>query len=131
MYRLKLQRDGYAVRIAEDGERALELARSDTPHLVLLDVRLPKRDGLQVLDALRQDPRTSAVPIVVLSNYSEDPLVQHSLARGATEYLVKAHTTPEMLSSGLRRWLDGAELPEAAEGGRSRADQPEILPPGH
>jgi CheY-like chemotaxis protein len=113
MYRLKLERDGYAVQIAEDGERALELARRDAPDLVLLDVRLPKRDGLQVLGALRRDRRTRALPIVVLSNYSENAVVERSLALGATEYLVKAHTTPEMLSARLRRWLDGEELPRA------------------
>jgi CheY-like chemotaxis protein len=131
MYRLKLERDGYAVQIAEDGERALELARGGAPDVVLLDVRLPKRDGLQVLGALRRDPRTRAVPIVVLSNYSENAVVERSLALGATEYLVKAHTTPEMLSAGLRRWLDGEELPPAVEPGLARAERPETLPPGH
>lgn len=131
MYRLKLRRDGFAVQIAEDGERAIDLARRQTPDLVLLDVRLPKRDGLQVLAAMRQDPCTSGVPIVVLSNYSEDPVVQRSLALGATEYLVKAHTTPEMLSASLRRWLNGDRGRAGAQEAGAHADGPEVLPPGH
>lgn len=131
MYRLKLRRDGFAVQIAEDGERAIDLAHRQTPDLVLLDVRLPKRDGLQVLDAMRRDPSTSGVPIVVLSNYSEGIVVQRSLALGATEYLVKAHTTPEMLSASLRRWLNGDARPAGAEQAGAHAEEPEARPPGH
>ena len=131
MYRLKLRRDGFAVQIAEDGERAIDLARRQTPDLVLLDVRLPKRDGLQVLDEMRRDPSTSGVPIVVLSNYSEDLVVQRSLALGATEYLVKAHTTPEMLSASLRRWLNEDGRPAGAEQAGAHVEGPEVRPPGH
>jgi CheY-like chemotaxis protein len=131
MYRLKLRRDGFTVQIAEDGDRAIDLARRQPPDLVLLDVRLPKRDGLQVLAAMRRDPPTAGVPIVVLSNYSEDLIVQRSLALGATEYLVKAHTTPEMLSASLRRWLNGGGGPAGAERAGAHAEEPEVLPPGH
>lgn len=131
MYRLKLQRDGFTVQIAEDGDRAIDLARRQPPDLVLLDIRLPKRDGLQVLAAMRQDPPTAGVPIVVLSNYSEDLIVQRSLEGGATEYLVKAHTTPEMLSACLRRWLNGGGSRAGAGRAGAHAEEPEVLPPGY
>lgn len=130
MYRLKLRRDGFAVQIAEDGDRAIDLARRQPPDLVLLDVRLPKRDGLQVLAAMRRDPPMSEVPIVVLSNYSEDLIVQRCLEGGATDYLVKAHTTPEMLSACLRRWLHGDGGRAGAERAGAHVRAPGVLPPG-
>ena len=58
MYRLKLELDGYQVEVAPDGEVALEMVRSSPPDLIFLDIRLPKLDGLDVLEALRADPAT-------------------------------------------------------------------------
>ena len=56
MYKLKLELDGYRVEVAGDGELALEIARSSMPDIVFLDLRLPKLDGLGVLEALRAGP---------------------------------------------------------------------------
>ena len=56
MYRLKLELDGYTVDVAGDGLAALEKARSTSPDIIFLDIRLPKLDGLGVLEALRGDP---------------------------------------------------------------------------
>ncbi|MHB8687654.1 MAG: response regulator, partial [Candidatus Dormibacteraceae bacterium] len=70
MYKLKLELDGYRVELAGDGEVALEMARTSLPDIIFLDIRLPKLDGIGVLEALRADPATSAVPVVILSSYS-------------------------------------------------------------
>ena len=66
MYKLKLELDRYRVDVAGDGEVALQMARTSLPDIIFLDIRLPKLDGLEVLEALRTDPRTSAVPVVIL-----------------------------------------------------------------
>ncbi|HYW26262.1 MAG TPA: response regulator, partial [Terriglobales bacterium] len=94
MYKLKLELDGYAVDLAADGVQAVEMAVGNPPDLIFLDIRLPKMDGLGVLEALRSDERTRAVPVVILSNYSEHELVDRGLRLGALEYLVKSQTTP-------------------------------------
>src|SRR5690349_22992268 len=68
MYRLKLELDGYNVEVAGDGVAALEKARTLHPDIIFLDIRLPKMDGLAVLEALRADTSTASIPVVILSN---------------------------------------------------------------
>ncbi len=66
-----LIRAGYDVIDAEDGQRGLELARERMPDLILLDMMLPKASGPEVLRALKDDPRTSLIPVIVLSGLSQ------------------------------------------------------------
>jgi CheY-like chemotaxis protein len=105
MYRLKLELDGYRVEVAADGEKALDRARSEPPDIIFLDIRLPKLDGLSVLEQLRKDDRTRHVPVVILSNYSERELVEKGLKLGALEYLIKSQTPPAKLAGGVESWL--------------------------
>jgi DNA-binding response OmpR family regulator len=105
MYKLKLELDGYDVEVASDGEKALEIARTDRPDIIFLDIRLPKLDGFGVLEALRKEPKTERLPVVILSNYSEKELIERGLRLGALDYLIKTQTTPAHLSSGLEKWL--------------------------
>lgn len=107
MYKLKLELDGYQVEIAPDGERAVTRAMSDPPDIVFLDIRLPKLDGLGVLEALRNDTRTRHLPVVILSNYSERELIERGLKLGALEYLIKSQTTPARVAGGVEGWLKG------------------------
>ena len=105
MYRLKLELDGYQVIMAKDGEEGLRLAREVDPDIVFLDIRLPKVDGFAVLEGLRATDRTRNVPVVILSNYGEQELVDRGLRLGALEYLIKSQTTPANLSRGVENWL--------------------------
>ena len=105
MYRLKLELDGYQVIMAKDGEEGLRLAREVDPDIVFLDIRLPKIDGFSVLQGLRAADRTRNVPVVILSNYGEQDLVDRGLRLGALEYLIKSQTTPAHLSRGVENWL--------------------------
>ena len=105
MYRLKLELDGYQVIMAKDGEEGLRLANEVDPDIVFLDIRLPKVDGFSVLEGLRAADRTRNVPVVILSNYGEQDLVDRGLRLGALEYLIKSQTTPAHLSRGVETWL--------------------------
>lgn len=105
MYRLKLELDGYVVEIAGDGLAALEKARSIQPDIIFLDIRLPKLDGLSVLEQLRQDPSTQHTPVVILSNWNEKELVERGINLGALDHLIKSQTTPARLSQRLADWL--------------------------
>ena len=104
MYRVKLERDGYVVRVAADGEEALAVLGDELPDLIFLDIRLPKMDGLALLERIRADERTKNVPVVIVSNYSEAELVERGLQLGALEYLIKSQTSPGQLSQGVRDW---------------------------
>ena len=105
MYRLKLELDGYQVIMAKDGEEGLRLANEIMPDIVFLDIRLPKVDGFAVLEGLRSRDETRNVPVVILSNYGEQELVERGLKLGALEYLIKSQTTPANLSRGVEGWL--------------------------
>src|SRR5438093_11943856 len=71
MYRLKLELDGYTVDVAGDGLVGLEKARALHPDIIFLDIRLPKRDRLTVLETLRADDSTAASPVAILSSRNE------------------------------------------------------------
>ena len=107
MYRLKLEMDGYSVRLARDGQEAfdmLQAAGDDLPDLVFLDIRLPKMDGIALLQRLRRSSSTESLPVVILSNYGEEDLIRQGLQLGALEYLIKANVTPAQLSQGIEKW---------------------------
>jgi CheY-like chemotaxis protein len=107
MYRLKLELDGYTVDVAGDGLIALEKARSSAPDIIFLDIRLPRLDGLGVLEALRGDPSTAHIPVVILSNWNERELVDRGISLGALDHLIKSQTTPARLAERLKSWLKG------------------------
>jgi len=117
MYRVKLERDGYTVRVAGDGEEALGLLDRDVPDLIFLDVRLPRMDGLTFLERLRAAQHTKNLPVVIVSNYSGEELVSRGLQLGALDYLIKSQTTPGQLSKGVPDWTRPYVYPgeEAAE----------------
>jgi CheY-like chemotaxis protein len=105
MYKLKLELDGYRVRVAKSGEEGLDQAKASVPDIVFLDIRLPKMDGFAVLKGLRADPVTRNMPVIILSNYGEKDLVDKGLKLGALDYLIKSETTPASLSKGVQDWV--------------------------
>jgi CheY-like chemotaxis protein len=106
MYKLKLELYGYMVEVAADGQAALEMAHSSLPDIVFLDLRLPKLDGLGVLEALRADPSTASLPVVILSGHSEQELVARGARLGVLDHLIKSRTTPASLSDRVPGWLE-------------------------
>ncbi len=88
-----LQKAGYEVVCAEDGESALKLAREHKPDLILLDMILPKISGPEVLKRLKNDAATAAVPVVVLSSLTEKNR-QKLIEAGAEDYVEKSSLTP-------------------------------------
>jgi len=88
-----LQRAGYEVICAEDGETALEMAQEGHPDLILLDMILPKMTGPEVLRHLKSEAKTKDIPVVVLSSLSEKNR-QKLLEEGAEDYLEKGALMP-------------------------------------
>lgn len=109
MYRLKLEIDGYTVTVAGDGEAALGLVAQSLPDLMFLDLRLPGMDGLALLEAVRVDPRSRHLPVVILSNFGDEELRARGVRLGALEHLIKADTTPGAVSERVRTWARPGE----------------------
>ena len=121
--RICLEMAGYRVEVAVDGVEGLEKAFSRRPHLVLLDIRLPKMNGHLVLRALREDIRTAAIPVIVTSAVAETSEVEVAMEEGAQEYLVKPFA-PAYLTEIVRHYVSRSVDSESAEGGsKSDGDQ--------
>ena len=91
-----MKRSGHDVRIAEDGEAALRAMEDRAPDVMLLDIMLPKRDGLSVCEAVRANPDWADVKILVLSAKSRESDKEKALALGADDYITKPYSTREV-----------------------------------
>jgi CheY-like chemotaxis protein len=100
-----LEKVGYQVTCADDGESALRIAQQQPFDLILLDLMLPKMSGIEVLSRLKSDPKTSAIPVVVLSGLTEKNR-DRLIAAGAEEYLEKNSLMPEYGQNMLPRMLE-------------------------
>ena len=99
-----LSGDGYQVITAEDGEAALELARHEGFDLILLDVQMPKLDGLATARQLRLEPKLADVPIVMLTARTADKDIEAAFAEGVTDYITKPFAVSQMRAR-VRSWL--------------------------
>lgn len=92
-----MQRAGYQVETAADGEAALQCVASTPPDLVLLDVNMPKRDGFDVCQTLRANPEWAAVRVIMLTAKGRDVEREKGLALGADDYITKPFATQDVI----------------------------------
>ena len=118
-YLSRLLRPQYAVSTAPDGASALRAALESPPDLVLTDAMMPVLDGFGLLRALRADPRTAAIPVIVLSARAGDEARVDGLAAGADDYLVKPFAAKELVAR-VRVHVENRRLRQAAEAERNR-----------
>jgi DNA-binding response OmpR family regulator len=100
----RLAADGYQVIEAVDGEDALLLARAEQPDLLVLDKVMPKYDGFEVVRALREDPQTRDIPVIMLTERASEPDVLSGLSLGVDEYMAKPFS-PRELSARVQQVL--------------------------
>ncbi|WAC93398.1 SpoIIE family protein phosphatase [Mycobacterium sp. Aquia_213] len=93
-----MQTSGYQVTAVSDGQQALDAIRAQIPDLVISDVMMPGLDGLQLLASLRSDPRTAALPVLLLSARAGQEASIEGLLAGADDYLVKPFAAAELLA---------------------------------
>ncbi len=105
LYRLALEAAGYRVTIAPDAKSGLAAAPALRPDLILVDYHLPDLSGVEVVRALRAEPATATVPIIILSNDDAPTVVRGAKAAGATEVLTKILWRPPRLLEALPGWL--------------------------
>jgi len=105
----KLKQAGYEVVHVEDGEQALALCEITRPGLVVLDGLMPVMDGFEVLRRLKEDPRTRAIPVIMLTARARDKDVVTGLELGAADYMVKPFSPSELVAR-VRKVLGPAEL---------------------
>ena len=99
-----LSKNGFEIVRATNGADALELVRSRRPDLAVLDISMPTRDGLDVLRAVRSDPETADLPVILLSARAQEADVKNGYAAGASKY-VKKPFSPRDLVTAVRELL--------------------------
>lgn len=105
-YEELLQTEGFAVESAADGDLAFQKIHEGGYNLILLDIMLPKKDGLQILRELKTNPAKKANgPIVVLTNLGQDAVIKACFENGASGYMIKSALDPNQVLSEINNYL--------------------------
>lgn len=97
LYEHILKGAGIGVEVADDGEQGLQKAKDEGVSLILLDIMLPKLNGIQVLKILKSDEATRSIPVILLTNLGQSSVIKTAYEMGAQGYLLKVRLTPSGL----------------------------------
>jgi len=125
MLEYNLGKEGFKILSARDGETALELVGKEHPDLILLDLMLPGIDGLEVCKALKEEKRTTLIPIIMLTAKSQESDKVIGLELGADDYMTKPFSPRELIArikAVLRRIKEKDNLPEVFKIGELTID---------
>jgi len=98
--------NGYRVEVANDGVSGVDLCTRVQPQVILLDVMMPRQNGILVLQTLRASDETKNTPVVVMSNFSEPTLIKRAIQLGALEYVIKTQVEGTALLNAMPRWMN-------------------------
>ena len=99
LMKASLRPKGHVIIEAVDGQAGIDLAGSEKPHLILLDVVLPKVDGFQVCRKIKKNPDTSQIPVILVTTKSQESDKFWGLKQGASSYLTKPFNEDELLAA--------------------------------
>lgn len=105
-YELVLKREGHDVQVAYNGEEALKVFKEHQPELVLLDLRMPKMDGVEFLKHLEPEKNYPDVKIIIFSNYDDQKEIDSAFKHGANRYILKAWSSPKELAKVVTETLE-------------------------
>ncbi|MBI4039207.1 response regulator [Candidatus Daviesbacteria bacterium] len=117
LYKVELELKGYQVIIAADGQEGLDLAAKEKPDLVLLDVMMPKLNGLEALKRLKDNPETESIPVVVITNFGQEDIIKGAFDAGASDLVLKYQITPAELADKIKTIMAPVhyDIPEGAD----------------
>ncbi len=107
MYQKIFKFEKYDVATAMDGVEGLEKARAVKPTLILLDIMMPKMNGLQVLEKLKADPEMKHIPVVMLTNLAGEKDAETALMNGAAKYIIKSEYEPKAIVNMVKEIIAG------------------------
>ena len=107
----ELKQEGFEVVGAHDGMEGVAMAQSEKPDLILLDLVMPKLDGLGALKEMKENPEIKDIPVVILTNLSDYDKISDALSLGAMDYLVKANYRMEELVNKIKTVLERKNAP--------------------
>ena len=116
MYQKIFTFEKYEVEMAGDGEEGLAKVAATNPTLILLDVMMPKMNGLQVLEKLKADEKTKGIPVIMLTNLAGQQDAETAMSKGAIKYIIKSEHEPKEVADMVKQILAGYtrnEVPNA------------------
>jgi CheY-like chemotaxis protein len=117
MYQKIFTFEQFEVDVAPNGEEALAKVSIFKPELILLDVMMPKMNGLQVLEKLKENEQTKNIPVVMLTNLAGQQDAETAIAKGAVKYIIKSEYEPKQVVDMVKEVLAGYtrnEIPSTA-----------------
>lgn len=114
LYERQFNKEGYKVMSAEDGPTGLVLASQEKPDLILLDIMLPKLNGLDLLRTLKSKPETQNIPVILLTNLGQESVIKEGFDLGAASYLIKAAYTPSQIIDEVKNFLNDSQQTQAS-----------------
>jgi CheY-like chemotaxis protein len=103
LYKTKLLTEGYSVTTANNGVEAIKAITAEKPDIILLDLVMPVMDGFKFLVTIKADNRLKDIPVVVFSGKGNSEEVGHAITAGASDFLVKATTTPNKVVEKIQK----------------------------
>ena len=116
MYQKIFTFEKYDVEIAKDGQEGLDKARETKPTVILLDVMMPKLNGLQVLEKLKDDNDTKNIPVIILTNLSGQLDAETALSKGAVKYIIKSEHEPKEVANIVKEILQASTRNDVPSG---------------
>jgi len=109
--RMKLEKESFKVIRAADGDEALNFLTEQgvKPDLILLDLILPKKNGFEVLETIRQDPLLEKLPVIIISNLGQPSDIERGKALGVIDYFIKARLSVEELVNKVKKEVESTE----------------------
>lgn len=111
LYARSLRKSGYDVISAMDGEQSLEMAMRK-PDLILMDVMLPRMNGIDALRHLKARPDTAEIPVVLLTNLTEDSIIEQAFKIGAHGYILKVNLLPSQIKQAIEKFIEDPHFKE-------------------
>jgi len=105
IYRDKFTEAGFEVLVTFEAEEGLKLAKKEKPDLIVLDILLPRENGVYFLTELKNDLEISSIPVVVFSNFDDPETKRTALRLGVKDYLIKTNYTPKEIVAKIKNYL--------------------------
>lgn len=109
LYQRTLSHEGFSIELVDDSTKGMITAMEHKPDLILLDILMPKMNGIDVLKQLKEEQQTKDIPVIMLSNLEQDDLIEKTLALGANGYWVKVVMPPKDLIAYVQEFFEKPE----------------------
>ena len=115
LYVRTLEKSNYNVVTAVDGQEGIDKSKSAGPDLILLDIMLPKVNGIDVLRSIKAEKNTKSIPVFLLTNLGQEGIIREAFNIGASGYFLKARLLPQEVVDHVGKFFETGVVPEASK----------------